>query len=105
MTARIAFRMQLNAGQAAEYRRRHEAVPAALKNLLKDAGISDYSIFLDPQTHALFAVLRREDAARVEALAGADIMQAWWRDMADIMVTGADHAPVTVVLEEMFYLA
>jgi len=41
----IAFRMRLNPGQAAEYERRHRAIWPELAAQLKEAGISDYSIF------------------------------------------------------------
>lgn len=43
---RVAFKMQLLAGYAAEYKKRHDALWPELQSLLKDAGISDYSIFL-----------------------------------------------------------
>jgi len=55
----IAFTMQLKPGQAAEYERRHDAIWPELVELLKQAGISDYSIFLDETTGTLFAVLRQ----------------------------------------------
>ena len=53
-----AFRMQLKPGMAEEYRRRHDEIWPELAALLRDAGIHDYSIFLDPETNALFAVLK-----------------------------------------------
>ena len=56
----IAFTMQLKPGQAAEYERRHDAIWPELVSLLKGAGVSDYSIFLDEASGTLFAVLRRE---------------------------------------------
>jgi L-rhamnose mutarotase len=56
-----AFRMQLHPGQAAEYRRHHDAIWPELVAALGDAGVSDYSIHLDPETNALFAVLSRTD--------------------------------------------
>jgi L-rhamnose mutarotase len=55
----IGFRMQLNQGQAVEYRRRHDEIWPELVSLLKEADISDYSIFLHEDTNSLFAVLRR----------------------------------------------
>jgi L-rhamnose mutarotase len=32
------------------------------------------------------------------------IVQKWWAYMADIMETNADNSPVSVELEELFYL-
>lgn len=49
MSKRIAFRMVLNPGQAAEYKKRHDEIWPELAKALRDAGISDYSIWLDPE--------------------------------------------------------
>jgi L-rhamnose mutarotase len=100
----IAFRMQLNPGQAAEYARRHDAIWPELVSLLKVAGISDYSIFLDPETDCLFAVLRRTPDHRMAALPAEAVMQRWWAFMGDIMATNADASPVAVPLAPVFHL-
>jgi len=47
--------MYLNEGQKEEYRKRHDEVWPELKQLLKDAGVCEYSIFLDEETKILFA--------------------------------------------------
>ena len=52
---RHAFKMHLNEGQKEEYKKRHDGIWPELKNLLKEAGISEYSIFLDEETNTLFA--------------------------------------------------
>jgi L-rhamnose mutarotase len=101
---RIAFRMQLNAGQAAEYRRRHDEIWPDLVALLKDAGIGDYSIFLDPETFALFAVLRRTADHGMAALPSHEVMKRWWAFMGDIMATNSDSSPVVVDLQPVFHL-
>ena len=48
MSERIAFRMNLYPGQAAEYEKRHDEIFPELAKALKDAGVSDYTIWLDP---------------------------------------------------------
>ena len=101
---KYAFRMQLNPGMADEYRRRHDAIWPELVALLKDAGISDYSIHLDPGTGALFGVLSRTDDHGMDALPAHPAMQRWWAYMADIMQTGAGNEPVAVPLQPMFHL-
>ena len=42
-----AFKMRLHQGCEDEYRRRHEEIWPELVTLLKEAGVSDYSIHLD----------------------------------------------------------
>ena len=57
-----AFRMQLNPGMAAEYKKRHDEIFPELVDLLHAAGVKDYSIHLDEETNILFGVLwRRKD--------------------------------------------
>ena len=101
---KYAFRMQLNPGAADEYRRRHDAIWPELVELLKAAGIRDYSIHLDPQTHALFGVLWRAEGHGMDDLPRHPVMQKWWAHMADLMETGPDNAPVAVPLIPMFHL-
>lgn len=99
-----AFTMRLAPGQAEEYKRRHDAIWPELVTLLKEAGVSDYSIHLDPDTHTLFGVLWRTDDHRMDDLPGTEIMQRWWAHMADIMDTHPDNAPVTKPLQPMFHM-
>jgi L-rhamnose mutarotase len=101
---KIAFRMFLNPGQADEYRRRHEALWPELAVLLREVGISDYSIFLDAQTHVLYAVLKRRADHRMDTLPQHPVMQRWWAHMADLMRTNADGSPVVEPLPCLFHL-
>src|SRR4051812_32952864 len=100
----IAFTMQLKPGQAAEYERRHDAIWPELVELLKQAGISDYSIFLDETTGTLFAVLRRSADHRMDTLPQEEVMQRWWAFMAGLMAADPDNAPVTMPLRRVFHL-
>lgn len=102
--SRIAFKMHLHPGKAEEYRRRHDEIWPELTLLLKNSGISDYSIFLDENTNELFAVLQAADPAALDALPGHPVMQHWWTYMKDIMATRDDDSPVTTPLSEVFYL-
>jgi L-rhamnose mutarotase len=103
MPDRIAFRMNLFAGQAAEYEKRHDEIFPELALALKEAGISDYSIWLDPETHHLFAILTRSDDHSVDRLPDLDIMKRWWKHMADIMETDSNNVPTQVPLRRVFY--
>ena len=102
---RIAFRMQLKAGALVEYRRRHDEIWPELCDALKDAGISDYHIFHDPQTYALFATLLRRKDHAMASLPDLPIMRKWWAMMAPLMVVEADFAPQSTSLDPIFYLA
>ena len=47
--------MKLRPGCAEEYRKRHAAIWPELLRSLRATGISDYTIWLDPETETLFA--------------------------------------------------
>ena len=101
---KFAFRMRLNAGMEAEYRRRHDAIWPELVDLLREAGVSDYSIHLDHETNILFGVLWRRDDHGMAALPLHPVMQRWWAHMADIMETKADNEPVAIPLVTVFHM-
>jgi L-rhamnose mutarotase len=104
MTERYAFKMYLNPGCAAEYRRRHDAIRPELARLLGEAGVANCSIHLDQETSILFAYLERGGDHRMNTLPNHPVMRRWWDHMKDIMRTSPDGSPVTVPLTEMFHL-
>jgi L-rhamnose mutarotase len=101
---RVAFRMQLFPGKVEEYKRRHDELWPELRDLLKTAGIREYSIFLDEKTNALFGVLRISDTLALDKLPQQPVMRKWWSYMKDLMETNPDHSPVSIPLKEVFYL-
>ena len=101
---RIAFKMKLNSGCEDEYKKRHDEIWSELKELLKQAGIKDYSIFLDEETNNLFAYLTIDDATKLDELPNKPVMKKWWSYMKDIMETNEDNSPVAIPLKEVFYL-
>lgn len=104
MPERIAFRMVLNPGQAEEYRRRHDEIWPQMLAALREAGISDYSIWLDPETNHLFATLVRSDDHTMDDLPQTQINRRWWDFMADIMQVGDRNEPVVVPLQCVFHM-
>ena len=102
---RVGFRMRLHPGKAEEYRRRHDAIWPELVDLLHEAGVRDYAIFLDAETNALFATLERRRDHAMDALPDHPVMRRWWAMMADLMEVKADDEPVAVPLQPMFRMA
>ena len=101
---RLAFKMRLFKGQEAEYKKRHDEIWPELSALLKENGISDYSIFLEEETGFLFGVLTIEVPAKMDLLPQQPVMKKWWAYMKDIMESNEDNSPVSVPLPEVFYL-
>ena len=104
MPQKYAFKMKLHPGMKAEYIKRHDEIWPELAALLREAGVSDYSIHLDEETNTLFGVLWRRDDHAMDALADHPVMRRWWAHMADIMETKPDNEPVAVALETVFHL-
>lgn len=96
--------MKLMAGCQAEYKRRHDEIWPELVTLLKENGVSDYSIFLDEDTNTLFAVQRQAGVKSSQGLGSNPIIQRWWAHMADLMETNADDSPVSTLLTEVFFM-
>lgn len=101
---RVAFAMRLKRGFEAEYRKRHDEIWPELASLLKAAGISDYSIYLDPETLTLFASQKLAPGATAGRLSEEPIMRRWWDYMKDLMDTNPDGSPVCKDLLEVFHL-
>mgnify|MGYP000710340688 CR=1 FL=1 len=104
MTERHVFRMRLNPGMEAEYTRRHDEIWPELVELLHEAGVSDYSIHLDPETNLLIGVLTRPADHTMDNLPNHPVMQKWWAHVADIMETAPDNSPLAMSLTRVFHL-
>ncbi|KPM30527.1 L-rhamnose mutarotase [Croceitalea dokdonensis DOKDO 023] len=101
---RLAFKMKLNPGQIKAYTERHNQLWPELKKLLKDAGVSEYSIFFDQETNTLFAFQKVSGDGGSQDLSDHPIVQKWWAFMADIMETHPDNSPVSKPLSEVFFM-
>ncbi|MEJ8308198.1 L-rhamnose mutarotase [Agrobacterium larrymoorei] len=99
-----AFKMTLFAGKQAEYKKRHDEIWPELVDLLHEAGVTDYSIHLDPETNTLFGVLARPKDHNMAALPDHPVMKKWWAHMADIMESNPDNSPVATDLVTVFHL-
>src|SRR5262245_60007397 len=101
---RVAFKMKLNKGQEAEYKKRHDELWPELEQLLKTTGVQEYSIFLDEETNSLFGILKIEQPVKLDELPSQPVMKKWWAYMKDIMESNPDNSPISIPLKEVFYL-
>lgn len=101
---KIAFLMKLKPGFEEEYKKRHDEIWPELSAALTEAGVSDYSIYLDRATGILFAVQKRTENNTADELPNLPIVKKWWAYMADIMDTNADNSPVSSSLECVFHM-
>ncbi|QQA44907.1 L-rhamnose mutarotase [Pelagovum pacificum] len=101
---RHVFRMRLNPGMEAEYQRRHDEIWPELVELLRGAGVQDYSIHYDAETGLLIGILLRPEDHGMDDLPSHPVMQRWWAHMADLMETAPDNEPVAVTLPRLFHM-
>jgi L-rhamnose mutarotase len=103
-TETYAFKMRLLPGMEAEYEARHDVLWPELEALLRDAGISDYAIWLDSETDLLLGHLTRTIPHAMDDLPNHPVMQRWWKEMAPLMATNADDSPVATPLRRVFHM-
>jgi L-rhamnose mutarotase len=101
---RFGFKMKMLPGFKEEYIKRHSEIWPELVKLLKTEGIENYSIFLDEETNTLFAYQEQAGESSSQDLGSTEIVQKWWKYMADIMETNPDCSPVSMPLEQVFYM-
>ena len=102
---RYAWQARILPGMAEEYQRRHDALWPELRNVLKQAGIVNYSIWrCGDQLFGYYECIRGvEEAARIQA--ESPVVDRWNVYMKDVMVMEMD--PVTGAqprMEQVFYL-
>jgi L-rhamnose mutarotase len=101
---RDAFKMKLKPGFEAEYKKRHDEIWPELSQVLANAGVFDYSIFLDEETLTLFAAWKLTDDHSTADLPSHPLVKKWWAYMADIMEVNPDNSPVCSPLNEVFHM-
>ena len=101
---RKSFKMHLHPGMEAEYRRRHDELWPEMKEMIREYGGRNYSIFLDHETNILYGYIELEDEAKWAASAGTAICRKWWDYMAPLMAVNPDNSPVAVDLVPVFHL-
>jgi L-rhamnose mutarotase len=101
---RFGFKMKMVPGFREEYIKRHSEIWPELVSLIKKEGIGNYSIFLDEETDSLFAYQEQAGENSSQDLGNTEIVQKWWKYMSDIMETNPDNSPVTIPLEQVFYM-
>src|SRR5665811_467105 len=103
-TKRFGFKMKMLPGFKEEYRKRHSEIWPELVKLLKNEGIGNYSIFLDEETNNLFAYQEQSGESSSQDLGNTEVVKKWWKYMSDVMETNPDNSPVTIPLEQVFFM-
>jgi len=101
---RKAFTMQVFANKHKEYEERHNPIWQELQATLKAHGVSNYSIFLNPNTNLLFGYAEIKNEEQWNSIANTNICKKWWKYMADVMPANPDNSPISEPLREVFHI-
>lgn len=101
---RNAFSMKLKPGCVEEYKKRHDEIWPELAQAHSDAGIFDYSIYVDEESSTLFAFQKLTETNSADDLQYQDVVQKWWAYNADLMETRPDNMPICKPLREVFHM-
>lgn len=83
---RKAVLFQVKPEYAAEYVRRHNPAPPEVLKIIKDHGVSNYSIYLHEPTGMLFGYFECEEEAELEKIGNYETSIQWWKSNAEILV-------------------
>jgi L-rhamnose mutarotase len=104
MKIRHAFVMSVNLGAEEEYEKRHNPIWHELEKVLKDHGVSNYSIFLHPETRQLFGYVEIESEEQWAPIAATEICRKWWKHMGEFMPSNPENSLQSLLLREVFHL-
>ena len=98
------FKMKILPGCEEEYEVRHQQLWPEMKEMIREYGGHNYSIFLDRETLILYGYIEIEDPELWANGADTAINRKWWDFMADIMEVNLDNSPVATDLQLVFHL-
>jgi L-rhamnose mutarotase len=103
---RVCFLLQVRPDRLDEYRARHRAVWPEMLAALRDAGWSNYSLFLRDGGLLVGYVETDDFAAAQRAMAATDVNARWQAEMAEFFELPNGERPDTGLtrLEEVFHL-
>lgn len=103
---RKGFLMEVKPGKISEYTRAHNPIPEDLREVLKQHGVSNYSIFHDAGRGLLFGCAEIEDEEMFSRLSESPVCRRWWKRMTEYLVSETPDADKAIEdeLREVFHM-
>lgn len=102
---RNGFLLKLRPGCSGEYRARHADIRPEMLRALRNAGVADYTIWLDSRSGLLFAQRRIDTPERLGSLRHDPAFRRWQEHMADLLEQEPDGSgPISIPLKEVFHM-
>jgi len=96
--------MSVNPDQIEEYERRHNPIWPEMEAMLHEHGVTNYSIFLHPETHQIFGYAEIASEELWAKIASTEMCRKWWASMRELMPSNPDNSPVSLDLREVFHM-
>ena len=76
------------------------------RKLLKEYGVSNYSIFLHKDSDVLFGYFEVENEELFNKMGESDVCRRWWKYMTEVLVSESENSPKAKedMLTEVFHL-
>ena len=102
---RFAWKGRIKPGMQAEYKRRHDEIWPEMKQVLKDAGIRNYTIWSDGETLFGYYECEKGITFAEQAQAGSPVVDCWNDYMQDVLELEMDpNTGAQPKLQQMFLL-
>ena len=82
---RFAWRARVREGKIKEYEERHDRLWPEMAELLREAGISNYTIWISGQELFGYSECEKGLAFALEAQAGSPVVERWNEHMKDVL--------------------
>lgn len=86
---RFCFTFQIRPGQEAEYKRRHDEIWPELVDALKDAGISNYSLFRRGVRVIAYCECEPDAQTAFAKVGATDVNARWFEDVIEELTDDA----------------
>jgi L-rhamnose mutarotase len=101
---RICFTFELQPGMEDEYKRRHDEIWPELVDAIKDAGISNYTLFRRDRQVIAYAECEPDVATAFSKVGATDVNARWAAWFEDVIVRLTDESGNLFRAEEVWHL-
>jgi L-rhamnose mutarotase len=101
---RICFTFELRPGMEDEYKRRHDEIWPELVEAIKDAGISNYTLFRRDRQVIAYAECEPDVATAFAKVGATDVNARWAAWFEDVIVRLTDESGDLFRAEEVWHL-
>lgn len=102
---RYCWKAEIKEGKQAEYIKRHNEIWQEMKDLLKEAGIVNYSIWLEGTTVIGYYECEKGVEYALEKQKNSEVVDRWNEYMKDVLVMEMQKDGGQPKMKEVFYLA